>query len=242
MENKQNCVICLRGCIDKIKSGHFETIESIYSGNKYINIYAVYNSIKKHIIDVNSKYNFDFIIHCWNPDMEKKMCELYKPKASLFESQIYYKNVVKCSMDGQKLGITKTLKLMENYCNTNNITYDKVIVYRPDVLLFKDLNLDLYKNDNLYCNSNEYQDFHFIMNYQNALRFKNISQYNDLNFYQYVKQVLKKQLIGDDIKCGIHQEVLRKLKFSSISRHNIKRELFYNYGLNDKEIDLLTHN
>ena len=46
---------------------------------------------------------------------------------------------------------------------------------------------------------------------------------------------------ADNIKCGIHQEVLRKLKFGSIDRHNISEEFFYKYGLSSEQIKQLTH-
>ena len=48
---------------------------------------------------------------------------------------------------------------------------------------------------------------------------------------------MKINLTPDDIKCGLHQEVLRKLKLCAIDRHNIPKENFYKYGLTDKEID-----
>ena len=112
---RKKCAICLRGCIDKIKSGHFSKIEDIYKDGKYINIDSIFKSIKKHIIDCNIDYDFDFFIHCWNPDLKDKLCTLYNPKDSIFEYQTLYKNIITCGMDGQKLGISKSLNIMINF-------------------------------------------------------------------------------------------------------------------------------
>lgn len=237
---KKKCALCLRGCIDKIKSGHFHDIDSIYSNGNYINVYSIYNSIETHIINNNQDFDFDFFIHCWNPDMKDIMCDLYKPKAFLFENQNLYRDIVNCSSDGQKLGISKSLDLMINYSERMSIKYDKIIIYRPDVLLYKNMNLNNYIDNNIYCNDNIRQDFHFIMNYNNAKKFKNIINYK-INFYEFCKNVLNNPIIADNIKCGIDQEVLRKLKMASIDRHNIDRTIFYKYGLNDAEIELMTH-
>ena len=43
------------------------------------------------------------------------MCNLYNPKDSIFEKQTSYKNIVKNAMDGQKLGISKSLNIMINF-------------------------------------------------------------------------------------------------------------------------------
>ena len=238
---KKKCAICLRGCIDKIKSGHFSNIDKIYKEGKYINIDSIFNSIKMHIINCNTEYDFDFFIHCWNPDIKDKLCNLYNPKDYIFESQLPYKKVVKSAMDGQKLGVSKSLNIMIKFSERNNIKYDKVIVYRPDVILYKNMNLNFYRNDKIYCNHSVREDFHFIMNFNNAKKFKDVSKYK-LSFYNFTKKIMKNPLNADNIKCGIHQEVLRKIKFACIDRHNIDRTIFYKYGLEDEEIDLMTHN
>lgn len=78
------------------------------------------------------------------------------------------------------------------------------------------------------------------MNYDNCLKFANVFG-KKMKIYLYVKNVLNKKLIQDKIIAGRHQEVLRKLKFSCIDRHNISRNIFYKYGLTDNEINLMTH-
>ena len=240
LELKKKCAICLRGCIDKVKSGHFSKIEDIYKEGVYINIDSIYKSIKTHIIDCNLDYDFDFFIHCWNPDLKDKLCLLYNPKDSIFEYQTLYKNIIHCSMDGQKLGISKSLDTMINFSERENIKYDRIIVYRPDVILFKDMDLNFYENDKIYCNDSIKEDFHFIMNFDNAKIFKDVNKYK-ITFQDFAEKIMKNPLNADNIKCGKHQEVLRKIKMASIDRHNINRSIFYEYGLEDEEIDLMTH-
>jgi hypothetical protein len=194
-----------------------------------------------HIIDCNKDYDFDFFIHCWNPDAKERICTMYNPKDCTFESQIPYKNLIKNKMDGQKLGVSKSLNIMINFSEKENINYDKVIVCRPDVILFKDMDLNFYKDENIYCNNNIGEDFHFVMTLNNAKIFKDINNHK-LSFYDFTKVIMNNAMIADNIKCGIHQEVLRKIKFASIDRHSIDRSIFYKYGLLDDEIDLMTHN
>ena len=57
----------------------------------------------------------------------------------------------------------------------------------------------------------------------------------------FISNVMKCHLKCDDIKFGIHQEVMRKLKLCAIDRNNIPRETFYKYGLTNEELELLTH-
>ena len=243
------CAICLRGCMDRIKSGHYhdKPPNEIYNNNnEYINYFSVYNSIIKHIIETNKDFSFDIFIQSWNPDLEISLNNLYKPKAFLYENQLLYENIIKKNIihnygyTAQQLGIVKSINLMIEYSKMNNIIYDYVVVYRPDVILYKDLYLYNYNKDKIYVNDSINEDFHFIMNFNNAIDFSNLFG-KKLSFLNYVKNYMKINLTPDDIKCGLHQEVLRKLKLCAIDKHNIPKENFYKYGLTDKEIELLTH-
>ena len=102
------------------------------------------------------------------------------------------------------------------------------------------MNLNFYRNDKIYCNHNINQDFHFIMNFNNAKIFRDVNKYK-MTFYEFTKNIMKNPLNADDIQCGIHQEVLRKLNLLLLIG-TILIGLFYKYGLDDKEIDLMTHN
>jgi hypothetical protein len=247
---KKKIAFCLRGAMDRIKSGHYhnKNINAIYSDKPYINYIAVFESIKIHITNNinNNDYEFDFFIHSWNSDLQDDLVNLYKPKAYKFENQIRFKKKItqytinNYGYTAQQLGIHKVIKILQKYVNHNNVKYDAVIIYRPDVILYKNMDLHTYNFKNVYVNSHTNQDFHFIMNYKNCLLFLNIFG-SKQTFKNYITNIMKTNLLADDIKCGIHQEVLRKLKFACIDRHNISRNIFYIYGLTDDEIDNMTH-
>lgn len=63
--------LCLHGYFDS-KMDHTSTGEEGY------------NHIKKHILD---KGDVDVYIHSWQPEKEKEISKLYKPKRSIFEPQ-----------------------------------------------------------------------------------------------------------------------------------------------------------
>lgn len=236
--------------MDKIKSGHFYkvSLDKIYENqNPYINFCAVHNSIKMHIIQANPEFKFDFFIHSWNPDLKEELDNLYKPKFSKYENQREYKDLILANQlknfghTAQQLGISKSLELLRLYTQQSLETrYDLVIIYRPDVLLYKDMKMKKYTQNEIYVNSKVSEDFHFVMNFNNAMRFRDIFG-SKLSFVNFFKVALGKQIIADDIKCGEHQEVLRKLNFSAIKKHSIDKKMFHKYGLTDKEINELNH-
>jgi hypothetical protein len=258
--------ICLRGAVAKTNK-RFLTPESLYDEGRYVNYVAVYNSIKKHIIDCNPDYQFDFFIQCWNIDLKNELIDLYKPKSHLFENNNVYKNEIVNSLNNtnkpmtdfasisQMLAISKSILVMKNYIdkqkyiNNVNINYDLVIFYRPDVLLFKDMELNKYNVNEIYVNAHVDKggDFHFIMNLENSYEFIKLygmTKFNNIvsdhalhgKIKMFVQYIMNKKLIMDDIKPGVHQEVLRKLKLCSIDTHHIPMESFYKYGLTESEI------
>lgn len=257
------CAICLRGAISKI-THRFMHPGELYNPGTYVNYKAVYNSIMKHIVEANPGIEFDFFIQCWNTDLELELKELYKPKAVLFEDNNIYRDEILISLQktgrpiqdfgttSQLLALSKSIVLLKNYAEQNNISYDYVICYRPDVLLWKDMDLKTYDNDKVYVNAhpNAVGDFHFVMNLENAYEFSKLyetSFYNNVvtNSYLhgkiklYVEHFMGKTLYIDNIVPGADQEVLRKLKKAIIEKgHNI--ENFFQYGLIKDEINTYT--
>ncbi len=252
--------ICLRGAVSKITQ-RFLYPGSLYDPGNYINYHAVHKSILKHIILPNKNATFDFFIQCWNIDLEKELVELYKPKSWLFEDNNIYKNEITHNLNAtnkslnefgatsQLLAISKTINIMNDYVDKNNIFYDYVIIYRPDVLLWKDIDLDSYDNNKIYVNAHPGSggDFHFIMNLSNSYEFSKIygtTKSNNIvtdtslhgKIRAFVEHYMNKILHMDNIIPGIHQEVLRKLKIMSIDLHKVQIEQFYQYGLTHDEI------
>ena len=247
---KKRIAICLRGGMSKIKTWflHDSTTNSLYSNNPYVPYESCYISIMKHIVQANPDYEFDFFIQSWNCDLKEDLIRLYKPKKTLFEDQRQYVDMINNNKFGrygytaQKLSIKKSLEIMFDFSNQNNIKYDRIIIYRPDVLLWKDIILSNYNKDFIYVNDSLNEDFHFIMSQETSLLFSKLFEYK-LSIKDFVYKIMNKKdfFKADNIKCGIHQEVLRKLKFASIDRHNIPDEFFYKYGLTSEQIQQLTH-
>lgn len=120
----------------------------------------------------------------------------------------------------------------------SQLNYDLVIIYRPDILLLKDINLKNYDSQKIYVNRflDCQGDFHFIMNITNAKIFKNL--YNSLDngnchethfwIKNYVTKFMNRLLIEDEIVAGIDQEVLRKI--STGINTTINPEVLLQYG------------
>jgi hypothetical protein len=123
---------------------------------------------------------------------------------------------------------------MHEYVWQEHVSYEYVISCRLDVLLYKDLCLSKYDPSRIYVNDNEKADFRHVMNFQNSISFANLYQLRKLPHEHFV-------LHADDIKHGINEEVLRKLKLDGIDRHCLHTSQFYKYGLTDENIILLTH-
>lgn len=245
---RKRVALCFRGAMDKIRNGHYsKQVCDIYeSDSPYVPFETVKTSLTKHLFDINPDYEFDIFIHCWNKDIKSKMEQLYQPKRTLYENNKDYENIIKKDISknfaytSQQLSICKSLKLMIEYAEEHNVEYDYVISYRPDGLLYKDLHLKKYENDNVYVNSNIHEDFHFIMSYNNATMFKNMFG-SKKTVPQFVQLNMKKKLVADDIVCGKDQEILRKIKYSCVDKGYKTLEFFHQYGLTNEQINTLTH-
>ncbi len=232
---------CLRGAVSK-KNGVTGSLLKENSNDDYIDYVKCRNSIFKFIISKNPSYQIDFFCHCWNVDLKNNLEELYKPKKSLFENNNSYiddiierckvldhkKRKQEVSGISQSLTIKKSLILKEEYEKENNCEYDIVILYRYDVLLWKDMILDNYNlnSSNIYVNGHPEGngDFHFVTSNSNSAAFKGLydSPLNNNPFKQhfwiknYLVNFCNKTVLTDEIAPGVHQEVFRndKLKYT----------------------------
>lgn len=254
---KYKVALCIRGAVSKIKKGMFTNPSDLYNIGEYVNYKACYISILRHIIEYNKEfYDFDVFLQGWNLDLQDDLCKLYKPKKYLFENNDLYKNEIlnkinKTSDFGQcsqSLAIKKSIGLMKEYEKENNITYDVVILYRPDILLWKDMNLKnlLIDSETVYVNAyrNCNGDFHFIMNSHCAEQVVNmydsIKKGNEPMVHNWIKKYLtkyiNKKLLIDNIVPGKDQEVLRKIMDFSISKGYLSINKLYEYGMTKEEI------
>lgn len=241
--------ICFSGAVSKL-GGSFLQINSLYNNNEYVNISACKNSTDQHLIGCNPNCSFDFFIHSWNEDLKEKFTDLYSPKKSLFEdNKIYIQEFSKKSKDPKDFGglskalsMKKSIELLEEYQEE----YDLIMIYRPDIILMKNIDLYKYEKNKIYVNGHPESkgDFHFIMNFNNIKEFKNLYDSADYgnphetHFWikNYVNKFLKKELIMDDIIPGLHQEVLRKIKLT-ITNFKIDVNSLLTYGLTLEDIN-----
>lgn len=221
--------ICLSGAMSKLKYGRLTDVNQLYCDNPYVNFKISFNSIKKHIINANPNYEFDFFIHSWNEDLADQLNELYKPKAYLYENNNLYSDMLlrkitnpsNFSNISKAFSMKKSIELMEDYKLNHNIKYDLIINYRADLFLSKDMLLDNYDRNLIYVNAYKdcMGDFHFIMNEENVNIFKYLFDSVDhgneplvhLWIKNYINNYMNKSIFEDDIHAGKDQEVLRKL-------------------------------
>jgi hypothetical protein len=226
--------ICLKGAVGKKGGPHdrFYNPGDLYKTGEYVDYVKVKDSIHKHIIEPNPNYQFDFFLHGWNLDLAQNLVEIYDPKLYLFEDNNLYNGVISSIIANQSdfggvsggLSLKKSLELMEMYEINKKFEYDMVIVYRYDVLLWKDMILDEYNIDEfLYVNAWNQScqaDFHFVMSKDNAYKFKylydSVALYSNAHGFHhwinnYVTKILGLKMKEDSISAGIDQEHLRLL-------------------------------
>lgn len=223
--------VVFKGGMSK-KIGNLLNPGEIDIGSEYVNFHCAYNSFKKHIIDANPNHNFDVFIHCWHPDLEEELKNLYNPveiktednskyNASLLYTLVMSNCPKSCfSVASQVLSQKKVCNMAQNYCIKNNFKYDAVIVYRLDLLLTKDMIIENYDLNSITCNnwSDHMGDFHFVMNYENMIKFANMYDSFSPSFQpiahqytkNYVRNILRVSYKQDDICAGKDQEVVRK--------------------------------
>ena len=239
----------MRGGVAKTSNGMASKLGDLYNEGEYVDYRKCYRSILKHIINPNiSEYDFDFFLHCWNTDLENDISDLYHPKKQVFEdNSIYYDSLSKMitqptefSGISAALSMKKSIELKECYEGEQGVKYDICICYRYDLLLWKDMILSKYDAANaIYVNNwNDGQaDFHFIMNNSISSLFKHLydsaSKGNKVKVHfwikNYITSYMKKHVIMDDIKPGVHHEVIRKVYEYSIGPGHLSIEKFLEY-------------
>lgn len=253
---KAKVAIILRGGMSKI-SGGFSNPDDIYREDEYINFDCVYVSIRKHIIETNSEYDFDFFIQSWNPDLKEDLIEIYSPIAHSFEDNDIYKDAInkkladslsdssKFSQVSQALSIKKACELIEPFTNE----YDRLIFYRPDVLLWKDMILSNYNQDVVYCNNfvGNRGDFHFVLNPKHLQTLKStfdsISLFNQPNPHEVYSRHMANTntpFQGDNIIAGTDQELVRRLGWIPKDKGLFNLAKAKEYGISEEQFTKYT--
>jgi hypothetical protein len=247
----EKVAICIRGAVSK-RTGRFQREGEVYTvKGDYVNIDAVRRSIQRHVQDCNPSCSFDFYIHCWSTDLEDSLVDLYKPLKWKFEDNRLYADAIRAGVTtpaefaqlSSVLSMGKSLELIDG-------DYDRIIMIRPDVLLWKDMRLHEYDTNAIYVNNwmDRRGDFHFVLSPQHSYIFKEMfhaALNGDTCFGEgWIKHRILRdgrfEYRSDSIRAGHDEEVLRQLRLVSIQRHGIQPAVFLDYGLTLDEIERYT--
>jgi hypothetical protein len=242
--SKKRVALCMTGAVSSMHADS-RGVGDVYRSKQYVDYTKCYNSIKKFIIEPNlDAYEFDVFCHCWNTDLEENISDLYSPRKKLFEDNTLYvpellkrcPNPAEFSSISKALSVKKCIELKQEYEIEHNMEYDLVIVYRYDLLLWKQMPLDTYSNldGNIYVNAGTSDcngDFHFVMNSKVSDIFKNLYDSGiTCKMHKWIKdyivEALKLNITNDQILPGVHQEVMRKVHEYSIGRGHLSIEDF----------------
>ena len=254
---KEKVAILFWGTIGK-KSQNVSEYGDIYNKElgDYVNYESSFKSIKKYIVNENPNCDFNFFGHLWCQDLENELTNLYNFKDSFFEdNSIYWDEInqivtntnvspIRFGFISALLSIKKGGELLEKYSLDNNVKYDRVVIYRPDALLYKSMNFSKYDLNSIYCSgdANWGGDFHFVMSFDNMKKFTKAFNYisnemkpnNHLYLKEFVTKILKLELdygyIMDTIVPPRNQEILRKINIP-IEQNEIHKEDIEEFGL-----------
>lgn len=213
--------LCFSGAVSKLGQ-RFQTANSLYSPGEYVDFRACAESTRRHILSPNP-HQFSIFMHCWNQDLEKELTSLYQPKAASFEDNQNYADWInaRIKQPQQFAGMSKALSMQKSIdlMLQSGETFDQVIIYRPDVVLFTDLLLSSYDPTKIYCNQfqGNQGDFHFLMNQKHAAQFRNlpnsgIEPREHLWIREFIQVQMGQELLADEILAGRDQEVMRKVQ------------------------------
>jgi hypothetical protein len=257
----KRAALCFRGAVsvypENIHSmGKLLKADDLYKNKNYINVEAIHNSLKQHLIQTNSNVEFDVFLHCWNTDLQERLCSIYNPKSYLFEDNTIYKSEISkraatekhYAMPSQFLSIKKSLELMENYKNSLGIEYDYIILFRYDVLLMKDIHLGnydvtkyVYSNDLLFAGiTKAVGDLYFISSPDHVSFLK--GWYDDLLIYpgSHIHLWLNKQFARYNIH--LKKDLMTTFTVDIIRRIHPNLIKVGDYGLSQDDINKLRIN
>lgn len=197
----------------------------------------------------------DIFMHSFSKKREELL--KYKPKKYLFEDTEYFDNNIvdkekkqyyynKYNKKGELIptllyvsyGIKKTLELMNEYSNENNIEYDLILLSRIDVcwlkpLIFGELNTNKFytaiwgKNNYYSIKFDDFLAYWFISNKEMILKFSKIYEY----IYKYFEDTYSWHKITKLHVASFLKDDYIEYKFNDIDNNPIDMDLQrYLYG------------
>ena len=265
----------LRGGISKVQSRLSFPSSINSADVPFVNFLACSKSINQHIFDANPGVDFDVYLQSWNPELKEALIEIYNPRSHHFSFNSQYENEIRIrckeSLRNEPIKISNFRERIRSltpgeYTRSNDYSgisqalaihlgiqlveksveqYDFVILYRPDLLLVKDICLNNYNSNVISVNNydNCLGDFHWIFKPDYLLSFSRlwestkIGNYHETHFWikRYFDFFLKIPYEMDRIIAGKDQEVLRQIKATHISFEEARR-----FGVTRKEFDSYT--
>jgi len=120
-----------------------------------------------------------------------------------------------------------------------NHPFDAVLFYRPDLVLLKPMKFDSYSRNSITCNNfmDRMGDFHFFVPRKLLDSFSGLfdsiedGNYHEVHMWikRYLEEFRHLDLVQDNIKAGIDQEVIRK------ARKTMEFATLYKFGLSAAE-------
>lgn len=174
-------------------------------------------SFKNYSETIFKDYDIDFFIHSWSLDFKESLIEIYKPKNYLFEEQkdFSFAKISNHSLDHintyRKLfsdhkdvrgylqkyifnayskwySTCKSIKLMQDFSETNKVSYDLVLQLRFDLFFREKIKFEEIDQKKFYCPPRfeidkdlTINDTWMLSSYENAVKFSSI--YDNLENY-----------------------------------------------------------
>ena len=252
---KANCsttaryALALRGGVSKLGRDSHGAGTAYFNAGRSVNVTIIRNALQQHLFEPNGgRSSFDVFIHSWSYDLAPLMNELYKPVSAVFENQSrpeVRSQILARLPQGDRsrpkgyspfsgvasfLSMQKVLALVRNHENYCAFRYSRIILYRPDVLIWGgDIKLETYDGNRVTANQHDAEgtgDFHWVFSSETARRFRpydSLSNKSEL-FFGYVRDYIQREVTPDVppavdavkpcgrcIQGGPCQEVYRKI-------------------------------
>lgn len=231
--------IALFGGVSRLTHDAHGLGSDAFGAGEPVNISIVGDAIRRHIIEPNGgQDNVRVFIHSWAYDLKEKMSDIYAPTLAKYENQAdsEHQILTKVHKDtsppggycpycgaAASLSMQKSLELVAEYEATCHHQFDRILLYRPDVLLWgQNMLLGKYNGSHITCNRHDdvgKGDFHWVFNSRHAQQFRPFDSLNlgQPPYFGWIRDYIAKSIPPyehprvDSFRPCQNQEVLRKI-------------------------------